>query len=1142
MTMNNITTKASRRELALRRSLSISAAVAALIVGSLAYAQDESGLETVVVTGYRASLEKSLDVKRDAAEMVDAISAEDVGKFPDSNLAESLQRLPGVAVDRDNGEGRSITVRGLGSNFTRVTLNGLEALSTVGGSSAQSQPNRNRGFDFNTFASELFSNLKVRKSASASAQEGSLGATIELSTPRPFDYGDKIIFSAQNAWYENGKPFNPRISGLISENFMGGRLGVLISAAYTLRNQFIDGYSRSAGQSDFTYSGSDFKWDSKTKDPNLVNGFDNVKGGLLNRAGFAAPIGTPCNGAVAPYYTGVIPGNNITYGPYCAALSGSDPATYALINSPQGWTTTDNNPKVGSVSSVVTAPGSTVVIPALPSLGHQQLYQQRIGLTGAVQWQADDDTKFTLDALFSTAYQDSTNYTLSVTGLNRNNTNTALNTGNASSAFTTCTPQTGSATQADVKCYSAKNQDPFSYYTNPLYGYNPNGSDALAAAISRIGRPSTKLIDAKVAPGALYNAATYLKLDNIDYGATADQAYYTTQFTQLSLKGEHRFSNRFRASAIVGWEHSNNHQTGLLAGVNRMDSSYAQTGQYFVFDATQGGEMPAINFGFDVANPANWTSVKNYSAMRHFEDYTDNKYRTLMTEASYDLTDQFTIELGVGLRIFDFNTSHYMRAMKDVINPSFLEGGVTTGQMTQLINWGSGLDAPSGTPTRFVAPNLKAYEATFGFNCNCINDYGDWRLTNLFNPASTGTAGDTFNVSEHSKSYYGQVDFHEIVIFGNELRGNVGARFVTTEIKSLGHGFQGDVLSAHSSYNDFLPSINIAYSLGDDMLVRLAGAKVMARPSLEYMAPSITSMKIPTDPGATVGATMEIGNPKLKPYRGKTFDIGWEWYFDKGAVLAVSGFVKWISSNPQVVVSSGKTSEFLTSDQVSAVTAYYQRLCQAAGDPTCATTAMANNLNTIAYLENDGAINATLPLNGPGGVLQGLEITYQQHLDFIPAFLGGDGFGVNANYTKIHSKQHYIINSTTSGNVMGDGPWNGASPDAWNFTLYYDGNQWSARVSSAFRSGYLSVFPLAGGSDVLGYGNSPLVNDFGYSKNTLNLDMSATYDITDWAEITLDALNLTNQPDRRWAYVSTPQTTKYSSTGRQVFLGFRLKY
>ena len=167
-------------------------ALAQTAAAPAADAPQESGggeaTEEVVVQGYRASLRSAIAEKRDATVQIDAINAEDIADFPDTNLAESLQRLPGVSIDRDNGEGRSITVRGLGGDFNRTRLNGLEALSTAGSNDAGTSPNRSRSFDYNTFASELFSSLKVQKTPSAETDEGSLGASIDLQTGRPFDY------------------------------------------------------------------------------------------------------------------------------------------------------------------------------------------------------------------------------------------------------------------------------------------------------------------------------------------------------------------------------------------------------------------------------------------------------------------------------------------------------------------------------------------------------------------------------------------------------------------------------------------------------------------------------------------------------------------------------------------------------------------------------------------------------------------------------------------------------------------------------------------------------------------------------------------------------------------------------------------
>ncbi|MCD9098556.1 TonB-dependent receptor [Luteimonas fraxinea] len=211
-------------------------------VEETATAGDATQMEVVRVTGYRASVEKALDIKRGEAGVVDAIVAEDIGKFPDLNLAESLQRIPGVVIARDAGEGRQITVRGLGPDFTRVRINGMEALTTVGASDQSGGSNRGRGFDFNVFASDLFSQLIVRKTASADVEEGSLGATVDLRTARPFDYdGLTIVGSGQASFNDMANKADPRVAGLIANTWADGKFGALLSVAYSERQALEEG-------------------------------------------------------------------------------------------------------------------------------------------------------------------------------------------------------------------------------------------------------------------------------------------------------------------------------------------------------------------------------------------------------------------------------------------------------------------------------------------------------------------------------------------------------------------------------------------------------------------------------------------------------------------------------------------------------------------------------------------------------------------------------------------------------------------------------------------------------------------------------------------------------------------------------------
>src|SRR6188508_482228 len=201
-------------------------------------------LEEVVVTGYRQSLSVALDSKRASTDAIDAIVAEDIADFPDLNLAESIQRVPGVSIARDGGEGRQVSVRGLGPQFTRVRINGMEAMSANGGTDAAGGTNRDRSFDFNTFASELFNAVTIRKSSSAEVEEGSLGATVDLRSARPFDYqGFTVVTSVQGSYNDIDEDVNPRGALLISNTWADGKFGALLSAAYTKRQLLDEGAS-----------------------------------------------------------------------------------------------------------------------------------------------------------------------------------------------------------------------------------------------------------------------------------------------------------------------------------------------------------------------------------------------------------------------------------------------------------------------------------------------------------------------------------------------------------------------------------------------------------------------------------------------------------------------------------------------------------------------------------------------------------------------------------------------------------------------------------------------------------------------------------------------------------------------------------
>ena len=274
-------------------------------------------VDEIVVTGFRSSLQQALNIKRREAGAVDAILAEDIADFPDQNLAEAIQRLPGVTIDKVNGQGTTISVRGLGADFTRTRINGLEAQAASGG-------NRNRSFDFSMFASELFNAIRVRKTQSAEIEEGSLGATVDLQTGRPLDFrtpGISAALSAQASYNDLSETTIPRLAGLLSWSNEDQTFGALLSVAYSERAPALGSFNTT-------------RW--QKGNPAQAYGAGQNFGGC-----------TPCT---------------------------TDAQRSEVLNT---------------------------FYPRIPRYTVGQTFEDRLGLTGALQWRPSDRTEVTLDLLYS---------------------------------------------------------------------------------------------------------------------------------------------------------------------------------------------------------------------------------------------------------------------------------------------------------------------------------------------------------------------------------------------------------------------------------------------------------------------------------------------------------------------------------------------------------------------------------------------------------------------------------------------------------------------------------------------------------------------------------------------------------------------
>ena len=710
------------------RGARLGTAVALALAANAAWAQTTpaadgaaASAEDIVVTGFRASLDAALNVKRDETAMVDVIKATDIAAFPDTNLAESLQRIPGVTIDRDAGEGRQISVRGLGPEFTRVRLNGIEALATTGGTDSSGGSNRSRGFDFNVFASELFSQITVRKSASADVEEGSLGATVDLQTARPFDYDDFAFAVGGNlVWNDLSKDLTPRASALISKTFFDGKLGILVSGAYSKRKLFEEGFSSVR--------------------------YDNGP----SSGGFCSPTGV----------TPVVPNTGATCG---AAATG----TPRLPNTP------------ANVAAYQAASSAANFHPRLPRYGRLTHDQQRIGLTGAIQFEPSDNTKFTGEILYADLKSTRQEDFLQAISFSRN-------------------IGQGGKSQTSVL------ETEYDANGGLLYG-RYNGVDIRSE--SRFDELRTKFLQGTL----LWEQKL---ADNL-------------QLAVLGGTSSSRFRNPVQTTTTLDVANVNGYSIDFRGDDRLPDISYP-------FDVTS-------NSGAGLGLITSPTGQITGSEIRIRPQGATNTFDTIRMDLTWDMVpEEFSLKLGGAYKKYGFDTWEYRRVnQSDTITA--LPAGTTLADVTKLLTgFGHNLDLPANTPTSWLIPDLNKMAAAYDIYCNCLKSGaaggpGDFTLSSITN----GNArGNNRAVTEKDTSFYFQFDFAK-ELFGMPLRGNVGMRYVKTEQSATGYQAAGGgtAVTVDQTYEDWLPSMNLSLAVKPNFYVRFAAANVMARPSLGFLSP-----------------------------------------------------------------------------------------------------------------------------------------------------------------------------------------------------------------------------------------------------------------------------------------------------------------
>lgn len=549
------------------------------------------------------------------------------------------------------------------------------------------------------------------------------------------------------------------------------------------------------------------------------------------------------------------------------------------------------------------------------------------------------------------------------------------------------------------------------------------------------------------------NIVSYGVFDDVDVrsenGFTRDES----EFTQLSLNARHAFTDKFRGRIKIG---SSLSKARTPLSVAYMFDATNRDG--YTYDFRGNDRLPMISYGFDVTDGRNFTLTE----WRRSTGGADYRLKTAAGALEYDLTDGLTIKGGGEYRTYSFDTFGFQQAVSQLAGADRATDVTNLGRIESI---SGGLDIPSGTDLNYIVPDIGK-----------IRDF-----LSIYDDALVPTYNGVREVKETDKGAFLQADFNT-TLGDLVVRGNVGLRYARTDTESAGY-LNTDYVTVNNTYEDWLPSMNLAIEPARDLVVRLGAAKVMSRPALGDLTPG-GSLSTPT-------RRVSYGNPLLEPFRATNFDASVEWYFAKESLLAAAVFYKKIDS-------------FITT--VTDVVPW-------------ASLGLPDSLLTGTPASPDEDFEVTRKINGQGGTLKGVELQYQQPFNFLPGALRN--FGFIGNFTYVDSEVDY--------GAYGKNRLTGQSKFMYNATLYYETRRFSARVSAAYRDGYLLSFP--GGNNNTEEG----VN------GATNIDASIAYELTRNIKLSLEAVNLTDTYSDRYVD-ATDRVSNYRHFGREFLLGARFTF
>ncbi|MGB1327875.1 MAG: TonB-dependent receptor [Porticoccaceae bacterium] len=1147
----------------------LSSSVALALAGSTmpAFAQDE-GLEieeVIVEGGIRASLQKSMDIKRDTAGVADAISAEDMGKFPDTNLAEALQRVTGVSISRERGEGSKVTVRGFGPEYNMVTLNGRQ-MPTHSGTS--------RAYDFADIASEGISAVVVNKTGDATAPSGGIGSTINILTTKPLEAGTVRslgVKSAVDTSVETGDKISPEIAGLFSETFADDTVGVSLSFSAQERNSAqrnadTGGWRSHFATADLGSYGTD--WDT----PDELNRH-------LNRPFLASYADAQLADAIA-----VVQANDKFSDEkkeseiaLLKEARAKHPAENVNIHEEYVDIDCDTNTEICRHASI-----------SLPQkMGYRLSEYSSSRLNGqlTLQYSPVDSVTATVDYTYSELDVENSYNDLSAWFAHQG----ALSQTSEWDNHHISTPLVYREESANSDFAMGLGNEGFTNKNNSL-GLN---LDVFVNDQLRLNF-DTHHSEARTGDNNPYGKLALITMAS--YNRSVSKVYFTDDLPILELglddaaKLDPITQSSVPANAITVNESGDPEYQGRVLYPNDMiltgsrfatDKSLMEIDQSRITGTYDFSDIASIDFGIETSEVSNRSVGSNvqrdtWSGISVPGDLSDLFIDDMNTPE--DPSDDEIIYVNMTDAFDNISGGSSDLRQMESFRADF-DGIVDTARSLDADYWTDPVDMQGTCDVDDPEFTQDSAGEPVKINWYCAADgdkvAGHWD-SDLRTTEKTDSVFMQFSQEDDFTSLRAGFRWEQTVVESEALT----PKYIRTLWKG-GNEFgleqekddDGNGVSVFSpqtgKYSVFLPNLDIKMNITDDLVGRVSASKTITRPSYEQIKSGVSAAV--SYKYGNLGAS--TGSPDLLPIISNNLDLSAEWYYDDASYLSVGWFKKDTSN---FIGTSRK--ETTLEDVFPGLTSVYNtgKDCREPGSECVGNggawqiafeTANAVD-STVAYddaskikkyleteptpeapLYSDSSnevqvFNLTSPVNEKDANVYGWEFNLQHNF-------GESGFGVIANYTNAWSDVGYVATPTTQpcesqadrdlGKVcmLTQFALPGLS-DSANLIAFYDKDGLNARVAYNWRDDFFA----GDGQDAGAFYNNAtgqIGNNPTFVKDYAQVDISASYEFSDNLTVFIDGINITDESYKTYGRTER-QVIQVGNTGPRYNLGLRYDF